>query len=192
VFGNKPGNQGTDLAAVRRLGVQFTAWADCLRRIAAADLGAEMVESALVIPLLLTLLVGLFWVGRAYNVYQTITRAAREGARYAVLPSSFAAGNTEADLPNASCSSNTVAFNNYVAPALQADNLDPGQVQNYCQRAAWLENTYPKQCGVVIRFSYPVQMQIPFTTLNATTFNISTQAQMRLENQPDPATGSCP
>jgi Flp pilus assembly protein TadG len=49
--------------------------------------GAELVEAAFVIPILLMLLLGIVWIGRAYNVYETITRAAREGDRYAVLPS---------------------------------------------------------------------------------------------------------
>lgn len=136
------------------------------------------------------LLIGIVWIGRAYNVYETITRAAREGARYAVLPSSVAAGNAFPDALSASCSSSTNTFNNYVAPALKADSLDPKAVLNYCQKATWLENTYPKQCGVAISFSYPVQLAIPFTTINATTINIPTQAQMRLENQP--SGGTCP
>ncbi|HXH50260.1 MAG TPA: TadE family protein [Terriglobia bacterium] len=154
------------------------------------DSGAELFEFAIVAPLLLILLIGILWVGRAYNIYATITRAAREGARYAVLPSSMALGGTEADPPTAACSSNTNTFNGHIVPALQADNLDPSKVLGYCQKAAWLENTYPQQCGVIISFSYPVQLQIPFTPLNATTINIKTQAQMRLENQP--TGGTCP
>jgi Flp pilus assembly protein TadG len=165
-------------------------WAARARGIADDDLSVELVEFGLVVPLLLMLVIGIVWVGRAFNVYETITRAAREGARYAVLPSSYAAGNAYADLPTASCASNTVAFNNYVAPVLTADSLDPTKVLNYCQKAVWLENTYPQQCGIVVSFTYPVQMEIPFTTLNATTFNIPTQAQMRLENQP--TGGTCP
>ncbi|MGH3628362.1 MAG: TadE family protein, partial [Sciscionella sp.] len=54
-----------------------------LCEMAAADSGAELLEFAFVIPLLLMLLVGIFWIGRAYNIYENITRAAREGARYA-------------------------------------------------------------------------------------------------------------
>ena len=49
------------------------------------DCGAELVEAGFVLPILLMLLLGIFSFGRAYNVYQTITRAAREGARMAVL-----------------------------------------------------------------------------------------------------------
>lgn len=164
-----------------------------LRDIAVAELGAEMFEFAIVAPILLMLLIGIFWVGRAFNVYETITRAAREGARYAVLPSSAAAGNAEADTPSSSCATNTNAYNNYIVPALKADNLDPNNVKNYCQKSDWLENTQPKQCGISISFQYQVQMTIPFTSINATTINIPANAQMRLENQPTTTTGAtCP
>ena len=44
-------------------------------------------------------------------------------------------------------------------------------------------NADVKQCGVNISFQYPVTLAIPFTSLNATTINISTQVQMRMENQ---------
>lgn len=47
--------------------------------------GQALVEFALVVPLLLMLVIGVFEFGRAYNVYQVITDAAREGARTAVV-----------------------------------------------------------------------------------------------------------
>ena len=158
--------------------------------LAIADWGAELFEFALVVPLFFMLLLGIVWLGRAYNVYETITRAAREGARYAVLPSSVASGDTYADAPSGSCATGTSAFTNYVEPVLVADSLDPSKVTNYCQKADWLETTVPQQCGVFVSFSYPVTLAIPFTTLNAATINISTQAQMRMENQN--AGGTCP
>lgn len=50
------------------------------------DEGAQaLVEFALVVPLLLMLVVGVFEFGRAWNAYQVITDAAREGARTAVV-----------------------------------------------------------------------------------------------------------
>jgi len=161
-----------------------------LRKVVISDSGAEAFEFAIVVPLVLALVLGIVSLGRAYNVYATITRAAREGARYAVLPSSVAAGNTFADTPSASCTVGTNAYTNRVAPALRASNLDPANVQNYCQKTGWLENTYPKQCGVQISFSYPVKVSIPFITRNMSTLNIYARAQMRLENQS--AGGSCP
>ena len=49
---------------------------------------------ALILQVLLMLLIGLFWVGRACHVYGTITRAAREGARVAIAPSCGTCGNS--------------------------------------------------------------------------------------------------
>lgn len=45
--------------------------------------GANLVEFALVLPLLILLLVGVADFGRAFNNYMIITNASREGARYA-------------------------------------------------------------------------------------------------------------
>lgn len=50
--------------------------------------GSAMVETAIVLPLLLMLMVGIFEVGRAYETWQVLTNAAREGARMSVTPSS--------------------------------------------------------------------------------------------------------
>ena len=47
-----------------------------------------MVETAITIPLLLMMMVGIFEVGRAYETWQVLTNAAREGARMSVTPSS--------------------------------------------------------------------------------------------------------
>jgi Flp pilus assembly protein TadG len=48
--------------------------------------GAAMLETALVMPLVLLVCVGIFEFGRAYQTWQVLTNAAREGARVAVLP----------------------------------------------------------------------------------------------------------
>ncbi len=45
--------------------------------------GANLVEMALVLPLLMLLLIGVVDIGRAFNHYIVITNAAREGARRA-------------------------------------------------------------------------------------------------------------
>jgi Flp pilus assembly protein TadG len=49
--------------------------------------GSAMVETAIVLPIILVLMVGIFEVGRAYETWQVLTNAAREGARMAVTPS---------------------------------------------------------------------------------------------------------
>ena len=48
--------------------------------------GTAIVETALTLPLLLLVSVGIFEFGRAYQTWQVLTNAAREGARVAVLP----------------------------------------------------------------------------------------------------------
>ncbi len=47
------------------------------------DRGANLVEMALILPLLLVLLVGVADVGRAFFTYISLTNAAREGVRFA-------------------------------------------------------------------------------------------------------------
>jgi len=47
--------------------------------------GQALVEFALVVPILLLLLIALFDVGRAVFAYNTLTNAAREGARLAIV-----------------------------------------------------------------------------------------------------------
>jgi Flp pilus assembly protein TadG len=48
--------------------------------------GAALLEMALTLPLLLVVSVSIFEFGRAYQTWQVLTNAAREGARVAVLP----------------------------------------------------------------------------------------------------------
>jgi Flp pilus assembly protein TadG len=49
--------------------------------------GNALVETAIALPILLLMMVGIFEVGRAYETWQVVTNAAREGARVAILPS---------------------------------------------------------------------------------------------------------
>jgi len=57
--------------------------------------GAALVEMALTLPLMLLVSAGIFEFGRAYQTWQVLTNAAREGARIAVLP-----GTTDANITN--------------------------------------------------------------------------------------------
>lgn len=51
-----------------------------------SERGAAMLEMALTLPLLLLVCVGILEFGRAYQTWQVLTNAVREGARVAVLP----------------------------------------------------------------------------------------------------------
>ena len=57
-----------------------------LRRRIASDKGAELIETALTLPLLLLVVVGIIEFGFVFQKYEVITNAAREGARVLVLP----------------------------------------------------------------------------------------------------------
>ena len=63
------------------------------RRIDAED-GAELIEFALALPLMLVLVTGVFDFGLAFQQYEVVTNAAREGARLG----SLGAGYLEADI----------------------------------------------------------------------------------------------
>jgi Flp pilus assembly protein TadG len=55
-----------------------------------SERGSAVIETALAIPLLLILGVGIAELGRAYQTSQVLTNAAREGARVAALSNSAA------------------------------------------------------------------------------------------------------
>src|SRR5690554_621936 len=65
------------------------------------DRGAAMLEFAIVLPILLTLLVGMIFFGLALNTKQDVTRAAAEGARAGAveIPPAPTALPPEADDP---------------------------------------------------------------------------------------------
>ena len=51
-----------------------------------SERGAELIEFALVLPLLLFIIMGLIDFGLMFQRFEVVTNAAREGARMAVLP----------------------------------------------------------------------------------------------------------
>jgi Flp pilus assembly protein TadG len=52
----------------------------------ASQRGQALIETALTLPMVLLVSVGIFEFGRAYQTWEVLTNAAREGARVAVLP----------------------------------------------------------------------------------------------------------
>jgi Flp pilus assembly protein TadG len=57
-----------------------------LRTLWRRDEGAALIEAAFTLPLLLFVSIGIIEFGRAFQTWQVVTNAAREGARIAVLP----------------------------------------------------------------------------------------------------------
>jgi hypothetical protein len=143
--------------------------------------GNEMVEAAFVLPILLMIFLGVYSFGRGWNIYETMTRSAREGLREAVMTNCATCGNT-------SYSASQVQTQ-FVFPAMQAAGIDTSKVQNYSQGYTWLD-TSDTVCGEYISFQYPYSLMLPFTPKSPTQVELTTRIQMRLENQPDG--GTCP
>ncbi len=158
-----------------------------LKNILSGTSGQEIAEAAVVLPLLFMLLLGIYWFGRAFNIYGTINHAAREGARVGMTSNCASCGNTPAT--NAQIAT-------AVTDALQASRLDPSQAQIYtptptpaacpgfslaCANATTTGagkvricqpvqlnagSSNPPVCGVTVSFQYPYQFWFPFTSLN--------------------------
>ena len=63
--------------------------------------GTEIAESAVVLPLLFMILIGIFWFGQAFRIYGNLAQATRAGARAAVAPvcaTCVASGSTSAQI----------------------------------------------------------------------------------------------
>src|SRR2546430_653366 len=84
------------------------------------DQGAQVAELATVLPLLLMLIFGILWFGRAFNIYTTLNRAARDGAQAAAAHTCATCGNAAA--------ADTDVQNNVINPIIIAAHLDPGQL----------------------------------------------------------------
>jgi Flp pilus assembly protein TadG len=146
--------------------------------------GSILVETAAILPILFLLLAGIFDFGRVYGQYQTITNAAREGARYASSPYPYSGSNppatNEGKLP---ANSDVVAV---IESRLSAGGIDPNTAtitvtqaapgtsdsDGYCSGDATLSAT----CSVVT-----VQVPINYRWLHITKGHLTATARMRNE-----------
>jgi Flp pilus assembly protein TadG len=144
--------------------------------------GAEIAEAAVVLPLLFMLLFGIMWFGRAFNIYTTINRAARQGALAAAANNCATCGNARQTQANIQT--------NVVNPILTAAHLDPAQVQNFT--VLWDQplnpGTPPVEYGAVVSLQYPYSFKLngvsccpPTLTPITTGIVMTAQAQARQE-----------
>lgn len=97
------------------------------RSLARRRRGGALLEFALVVPVLISLLLGMLEVGRGYMALNSLTTAAREGARTAVLPNgdntkamaAVTSSLTSQGIPTANAST-TIKVNGSVANASTA------------------------------------------------------------------------
>ena len=105
--------------------------------------GAALLETAITLPLVLLVCVSIFEFGRAYQTWQVLTNAAREGARVAILP----------DSTNAQVTTAVKAY------------MQGGQLPSYALANINIERTVPfaaSNTASRITVSYPFK----FTVLN--------------------------
>ena len=143
-------------------------------RVRHKEKGAELVETAFVILLFMVLMIGVFEFGRAYNIYQNITNAAREGARFAVAPMR---GGTINYPNNAEVSGVINGFmrSSNLSPAVATINIDLNN-QNVDPSCTPCVAGGGCACGTRVRISYP------FSFLFYGGVNIRTTVVMRNES----------
>jgi Flp pilus assembly protein TadG len=171
------------------------------RKLRSAD-GAEIAEAALVLPLVFTLLLGIIWFGRAFNIYSTIQQAAQQGAITAARATCGTCGNTLAK---------PKVVYEVVEAVMNASSIDPSQIESVspptpyscrditktvackvhknvtiCEQALLNYSSgsasQTPQCGIIVSFQYPFTVYLPFTSLNMSKVTLSAQAQSRMEN----------
>jgi Flp pilus assembly protein TadG len=141
------------------------------RKLAGETSGSEIAEVAVVLPLLMVILLAIVLFGRAFNIYTTVTHAAREGARLGLTSSCATCLNV---------ASTAAQIDTQVMQSLQASNINTGGIRQYapsplptngaCPGAMGTStanniNVYtnaqlskagdPLACGVVVSFKYP-------------------------------------
>lgn len=155
--------------------------------------GAELLELAIILPVLLTLLFGIFWFARAYNTYETITRAAREGARVAVAPACWtcgspagadfftAPGGCGATDPVDSAIYNSLLASN-VSDACTAVTITVQQHQKQGSLAnppsGGIDPNNPNAQWTVVSITYHFKLSLPFTPWNVSSMDLSSNVQM--------------
>ena len=92
--------------------------------------GATLVEAGVTATTLFMLLLAIVEFGRAYNVYQNVTNAAREGARYAVAPLAGTTTLPSSDLVQARVTTFLESNNLHVPPATITVDGTPTQTIN--------------------------------------------------------------
>lgn len=145
------------------------------RRRSSKIRGVTLVEFALVLPILTTLLIGTVWIGRAVSVYQALERGAREGARVAIAPACASCGGARAS---------SAKITNAVNDALAAASLDTSKPRidiDWSQPLDANDPTNYRASGVQVTVSYPMNLNVPFVSQSLTTVTLRSSVSMRQE-----------
>ena len=137
------------------------------RRAVPRDAGQSLAEFAILLPVLMAVVIGIFEFGRAWNVDQVLTNAAREGGRLAVIETS-----AEGDVMGAVEQALTNAALDPAAATITVDGMNDG---------------YGTQATVQIQYPYQFVFLGPIMRLLSTgddipgSITLSSQIVMRNE-----------
>jgi Flp pilus assembly protein TadG len=148
---------------------------DLLKAFSHDQEGTSLVEFALCVAVILTMVFGIMDLSRALYTDHFVVTAARQGARYAIVRGSTFTGTTCATTSTASCAATTANIVSYVkslAPAGTAlANLTvapswPGTDGSgaVCTNAVKLVNSYG--CLVQVKVIYSYSFSLPFLPKN--------------------------
>lgn len=144
-----------------------------------------MVEFALILFPLLTIVAGIIWFGIGLNYWLDMQRIANQGARWAAV------NNWPPDCPRgaASCASPNTLQESLVRQALTAG----------LENSVTVEICYPGETPATVEPGDPVRIRLtsPFTFfwIDRMQIDLRANATMRLEQEPDLITGAlnaCP
>ena len=136
-----------------------------------SEKGAALIEAAITVPVILLISVGIFEFGRAYQTWQVLTNAAREGARMAVIT-----GSTDTDV--------TARVRNY---------MQAGSLPNYATATVSIQRNVAltgADTGSSIQINYPFQFMVlnpvvrlvaPSDTTTGAPITMTSSALMRNE-----------
>ena len=136
--------------------------------------GATLVEFALILPVFLFLVFAILNFGRALQIYQTLTNAAREGARYSAAPYE---GTNPGDLPE------TLDVEAKVCAYLLSGNLPCGSKSTVSISQAGTKTVN----GITMAYTQ-VDVSAPYTFIGLPLPDVTmtTHAVMRNENDGTP------
>jgi hypothetical protein len=175
-----------------------------VRDLLFGGVASQVAEAALVLPLAFMMLLGIYWFGRAFNIYATINHATQEGVRAGVAQTCATCGNQHLTAAQGAA---------IITKAMQVSSVDPSQIQawgtttpTFCAPAGnlvgvcTLDTTNitmcnnvllsppslptpagPPACGVTASFQYPYQFWLPFTSLNNQQIMLTVNVQMKGE-----------
>ena len=125
--------------------------------------GAALIEAAITIPIILLICVGIFEFGRAYQTWQVLTNAAREGARVAILN-----GTTDADVTSR-----------------VRDYMQGGALPNYASATVTIDRSVPltgADTASSVQINYPFQFIVLQPVVRLVVRNATTGAPITMRS----------